>query len=102
MSRLAAAAGTAFGTPWAEKMTGRRYDIPDVWYQQPIYYKGNRLTFIGNNQDVLWPDYADYLDKISVERGKETAKNFVRSFTDNSTEDKIHIEVKINPIILSK
>ena len=47
-------------------------------------------------------DYADYLDKISVERGKETAKNFVRSFTDNSTEDKIHIEVKINPIILSK
>ena len=43
-------------------MTGSRYDIPDVWYQQPIYYKGNRLTFIGNNQDVLWPDYADYLD----------------------------------------
>tara|TARA_B100000963_G_scaffold346874_1_gene352600 strand:- start:1295 stop:5023 length:3729 start_codon:yes stop_codon:yes gene_type:complete len=47
-------------------------------------------------------DYTDYLDKISVERGKETAKTFVRSYTDNSTEDKIHIEIKINPIILSK
>ena len=24
-------------------------------------------------------DYTEFLDKISVERGKETAKNFVRS-----------------------
>jgi len=46
----------------AEKITGRRHEIPDVWYQQPIYYKGNRLSFIGNNQDVLWPNYAEYLD----------------------------------------
>jgi DNA topoisomerase-2 len=47
-------------------------------------------------------DYTEFLDKVSVERGKETAKNFVRSFVDNSTEDKVHIEVKINPVILSK
>ena len=47
-------------------------------------------------------DYTEFLDKISVERGKETAKNFVRSYIDNSTEDKVHIEVKLNPVILSK
>ena len=52
---------------------------------------------------VKWTeDYTEFLDRISVERGKETAKNFVRSYVDNSTEDKVHIEVKLNPVILSK
>ena len=36
--------------------------IPDVWYQQPIYYKANRLAVIGTGEDVPWPDYADVLD----------------------------------------
>ena len=46
----------------AEKLTGRGFDIPNVWYKQPIYYKGNRLSFIGHGQDVIWPGYADFLD----------------------------------------
>jgi len=90
----------------AEKMTGRRYDIPDVWYQQPIYYKGNRLTFIGNNQDVLWPDYADYLD-IELELAiiisqngknisKEDAPNYIFGYSilnDVSARDAQMIEM---------
>jgi len=44
------------------KMTGRPFDIPQVWYDQPIYYKGNRMSFIGHGADVLWPDYAEHLD----------------------------------------
>lgn len=45
-----------------EKATGRAHEIPPVWYEQPIYYKGNRLSFIGHGQDVRWPNYADFLD----------------------------------------
>jgi hypothetical protein len=38
------------------------FGIPEVWYQQPIYYKANRLAVIGTGQDVLWPNYAEVLD----------------------------------------
>ncbi len=64
----------------AEKMTGRQFDIPPVWYEQPIYYKGNRFSFGGHGQDVIWPGYAEFLD-IELElaivigkRGKDISK----------------------------
>ena len=38
------------------------FSIPEVWYQQPVYYKGNRFSVIGTGQDILWPRYAEYLD----------------------------------------
>ncbi len=46
--------------------------------------------------------YVEFLNKISVERGKETAKNFVRSYNDNSTETQVDITIKINPININK
>jgi len=46
----------------AEKMTGQAFDIPPVWYDQPVYYKGNRMSFIGHQADVHWPAYAEFLD----------------------------------------
>tara|TARA_B100000575_G_scaffold294592_2_gene311881 strand:+ start:2881 stop:6543 length:3663 start_codon:yes stop_codon:yes gene_type:complete len=46
--------------------------------------------------------YTDFLDKISVERGKETAKQFIRSYTDNSTETKVDITIKMNPLTIQK
>lgn len=36
--------------------------IPDVYYEKPIYYKGNPLTLIGHEQEVLWPDYSRRMD----------------------------------------
>ena len=51
----------------------------------------------------MWTeDYIEILEKLSVDKGKETPKNFIRSYIDNSTEDKINITVKINPVTLSK
>ena len=38
------------------------FQIPQVWYRQPIYYKANRLAVIGTGEDIIWPDYADVLD----------------------------------------
>ena len=58
----------------ASKMTGKAFDIPPIWYDQPIYYKGNRMSFIGHGTDVQWPDYAEYLDielEMAIVIGKE-------------------------------
>jgi len=58
----------------AQKMTGRAFDIPQVWYAQPIYYKGNRMSFIGHGMDVIWPPYAEFLDielELAIIVGKQ-------------------------------
>jgi len=51
----------------------------------------------------IWTEkYVEYLDKISVERGKETAKTFVRQFKDDSTETSVNITIKMNPLSIKK
>jgi len=65
----------------ASKMTGQRFDIPPVWYEQPIYYKGNRMSFIGHGTDVQWPNYADHLDlelELAIVIGK-TGKDITQA-----------------------
>ncbi len=36
--------------------------VPGVYYEKPIYYKGNPLTLIGHEQEVPWPDYSRRMD----------------------------------------
>jgi 2-keto-4-pentenoate hydratase/2-oxohepta-3-ene-1,7-dioic acid hydratase in catechol pathway len=36
--------------------------VPEQYYEMPIYYKGNPLTLIGNEQEVPWPDYTKKMD----------------------------------------
>ena len=36
--------------------------VPPVWYEQPIYYKGNPDTIIGPDDTVPWPSYTEHLD----------------------------------------
>ena len=38
------------------------FQVPDVWYHQPIYYKANRFSVIGHGEDIVWPAYAEVLD----------------------------------------
>lgn len=33
-----------------------------LWYEQPLYYKGNPAAFIGDADTVRWPAYAQALD----------------------------------------
>jgi 2-keto-4-pentenoate hydratase/2-oxohepta-3-ene-1,7-dioic acid hydratase in catechol pathway len=54
--------------------------IPAVWYQQPTYYKCNRFSVIGHEQDVLWPRGAKLMDfelELAVVIGK-TGKDVPR------------------------
>jgi 2-keto-4-pentenoate hydratase/2-oxohepta-3-ene-1,7-dioic acid hydratase in catechol pathway len=36
--------------------------IPPVWYEIPLYYKGNPNTVQGTGSDVKWPSYTEKLD----------------------------------------
>lgn len=40
----------------------KMFAIPDVWYEQPIYYKPNRFNVVGTGADVICPDYAQKVD----------------------------------------
>ena len=46
----------------ATKLSGIKYEIPPVWYEQPIYYKGNRLSFVGHKAEIKWPSFSEFLD----------------------------------------
>ncbi|MEO0974062.1 MAG: fumarylacetoacetate hydrolase family protein, partial [Pseudomonadota bacterium] len=39
-----------------------RFNIPDVWYRQPIYYKGNRFAVAATGEDIPWPAYSKVMD----------------------------------------
>ena len=36
--------------------------VPDVWYEMPIYYKGNHRSVIGPDEDLPWPPFSEELD----------------------------------------
>lgn len=38
------------------------YALPAVWYEIPLYYKGNRFAINGHDGDVEWPPFAENLD----------------------------------------
>jgi 2-keto-4-pentenoate hydratase/2-oxohepta-3-ene-1,7-dioic acid hydratase in catechol pathway len=40
----------------------RNEKIPPEWYEIPAYYKGPSQSFIGPNQEILWPSYTKILD----------------------------------------
>ncbi|MCB9682959.1 MAG: fumarylacetoacetate hydrolase family protein [Alphaproteobacteria bacterium] len=46
---------------WALERTGLAR-VPDRWYRRPLFYKGNRLSAHGHDQDVRWPRGAQVLD----------------------------------------
>jgi 2-keto-4-pentenoate hydratase/2-oxohepta-3-ene-1,7-dioic acid hydratase in catechol pathway len=40
----------------------RRTEVPDYWYEAPVYYKGNHRSIIGPGEDCPWPSYTENLD----------------------------------------
>jgi len=83
------------------------FAIPEVWYQQPIYYKANRMAVIGSGEDVLWPDYAEVMDYelefgfFIGKGGKNIAKENARDhifgysiFNDLSARDTQSVEMQ--------
>ncbi len=36
--------------------------IPQIWFDQPLYFKGNPMSVIGPDEEVVWPSYAKLMD----------------------------------------
>lgn len=36
--------------------------IPKIWFEQPLYFKGNPRSVIGPDDDVIWPKFAKLMD----------------------------------------
>jgi 2-keto-4-pentenoate hydratase/2-oxohepta-3-ene-1,7-dioic acid hydratase in catechol pathway len=83
-----------------ERVDPATVELPQVWYEQPIYYKCNRFSVIGTGQDVLWPRYCKMLDyelefgAILAKGGKNIRREDARShifgyciFNDISARD---------------
>ena len=46
-----------------EKLANRpATPIPQVWYERPTWYKGNRFSVVGHEADVQWPPYSEMMD----------------------------------------
>ena len=59
----------------------RGESVPQEWYEMPVYYKGNPSSFIGPNEEIIWPIYTDKLDyelELAAVIGKP-GKNIHRS-----------------------
>ena len=58
-----------------------RFAAPEVWYQQPIYYKANRFSVAPTGKDIVWPAYSEIMDFelemacIIGKKGKDISKD---------------------------
>jgi len=85
--------------PWYRGFTGNIDDIED----NTFLTKG-LFTTVGQDQLNIselpvgtWTEkYIEFLDKITIEREKKDPKQFIKSYTDNSSESKVNITVKFN------
>lgn len=58
-----------------ERVFGRGFlRPPNVWYERPIYYKGNPNSVVGHGADIQWPSFSKRLDfelEFGIFIGKE-------------------------------
>ena len=68
-----------------------RFAVPEVWYQQPLYYKANRFSVAQSGKDVVWPAYSEVMDfelemaciigKKGTDITKENAGEYIFGYT---------------------
>jgi 2-keto-4-pentenoate hydratase/2-oxohepta-3-ene-1,7-dioic acid hydratase in catechol pathway len=90
-----------------ERLDPAKVEIAKVWYQRPVYYKGNPFSVVGPDAEVHWPSYSriiDYELEIGVVIGRG-GKNVAREkalqhvfgytvFNDFSARDEQYIEMQ--------
>jgi 2-keto-4-pentenoate hydratase/2-oxohepta-3-ene-1,7-dioic acid hydratase in catechol pathway len=77
-----------------------RFEIPEVVFERPFYYKGNRMSVVGPDAEIKWPPFSDLVDyeleiaavigKQGVNISREEANGFLFGysiFNDLSARD---------------
>jgi 2-keto-4-pentenoate hydratase/2-oxohepta-3-ene-1,7-dioic acid hydratase in catechol pathway len=59
--RQARANGVIIGAASAERDPSK-VQLPAIWYEEPIYYKGNRMSVVGPGAEIVIPRYTRMLD----------------------------------------
>ncbi|WP_246986447.1 fumarylacetoacetate hydrolase family protein [Halorientalis marina] len=60
-------------------------EVPDVWYEIPVCYKGNADSVVGPGATVEWPAYSDLMD-IELEIGAVIGKRGTGISADEAAE----------------
>ena len=46
----------------SERLDPAKIEIAKVWYEVPVYYKGNPYSVVGHEAEVHWPSYSRIID----------------------------------------
>lgn len=67
------------------------FAVPRTFYEQPIYYKANRFSVIGTDEDVIWPSYSKLMDfelefgfyvrRQGVDIARDRARDYIYGYT---------------------
>ncbi len=60
-------------------------EVPDVWYEIPVCYKGNADAVVGHGDAVAWPSYSEQLD-VELEIGAVIGKRGTDVDADEAEE----------------
>lgn len=90
-----------------ERLDPAQVEIAKVWYERPVYYKGNPFSVVGHDAEVHWPAYSRIIDYeleigLVIGRGgrnvaREDALAHVFGYTvfnDFSARDEQYIEMQ--------
>lgn len=70
----------------AEYRRRGQLDPPPVWFDQPVYFKCNRMNVIGHGEDILYPSFTHELDYelelafITGRKGKDISQAEARDY----------------------
>ena len=45
-----------------ELHAGGKFEVPKLFYERPLYYKGNRFSVVGTGAQITWPSYSNVVD----------------------------------------
>ena len=45
-----------------ERLDPAKIEVAKVWYERPVYYKGNPFSVVGHEAEVRWPTYSSIID----------------------------------------
>lgn len=90
-----------------ERLDPAKVELPRVWYERPIYYKGNPFSVVGTEAEVHWPTYSRVIDYelelglVTARRGKDISREDALSyafgytiFNDFSARDAQYVEMQ--------